>query len=52
MYLELASALTAANITFNMSIKMNTELSSVFHFLLILEKLQFCFKVPLKDSSR
>lgn len=51
MYLELASDLTAANITFNTCIKMNTELSSVCHFLLILEKPQFCLKVPSKGSS-
>lgn len=52
MCLELARDLTAANITFNMCIKMNRELSSVCHFLLILEKPQFCLKVPSRGSGR
>lgn len=52
MQLGLASDLTAANITFNTCIKMNTELSSVCHFLLILEKPQFCVQVPPKSSSQ
>lgn len=48
MSLELASALTATNITFNTGIKMKAELSSVCHFLLILGKATVVFESSLK----